>query len=139
VTFEENIGVWYSDTEEKWAIFDQTWANAMPVGVKFNVKILGQPGDYPLSGSVTHESWIQSGNTSSNKTTITKSSAAGSGTIIIVTPNWNPNGSGGTYNNHVTGVSYSAWPSASWSIFNEDSATMPSAAAFNVWEPYPNL
>jgi hypothetical protein len=49
--------------------------------------------------------------------------------ILIITPNWNPGGTGGTYNNHSTGVFYSG---GRWRIFNQDLAVMPANAAFNV-------
>lgn len=49
--------------------------------------------------------------------------------ILIVTPNWNPGGVGGTYNNHAIGVWYTG---TRWSIFNQDIAAMPIGASFNV-------
>jgi len=49
--------------------------------------------------------------------------------ILIVTPNWNPGGAGGTYNNHPIGVYYNG---TRWTIFNQDIAAMPVNAAFNV-------
>ncbi len=49
--------------------------------------------------------------------------------ILIVTPNWNPGGVGGTYNNHPIGVYYTG---AVWAIFNQDLANIPVNAAFNV-------
>jgi hypothetical protein len=49
--------------------------------------------------------------------------------ILIVTPNWNPGGVGGTYNNHAIGVYYTG---AVWAIFNQDLVNMPLNAAFNV-------
>jgi hypothetical protein len=49
--------------------------------------------------------------------------------ILTVTPNWNPGGVGGTYNNHPIGVYYTG---AVWAIFNQDLANMPVDAAFNV-------
>ncbi len=49
--------------------------------------------------------------------------------IVSVTPNWNPDGSGGTYDNHNIGVYY--W-GGRWRIFNQDFAAMPANAAFNV-------
>jgi hypothetical protein len=51
--------------------------------------------------------------------------------ILYVTPNWNPGGSGGTYNNHPIGVWYNS-NRQKWAIFNQDGATMPEGAAFNV-------
>ncbi len=49
--------------------------------------------------------------------------------ILIVTPNWNPGGVGGTYVNHPIGVYYTG---AVWAIFNQDLVAMPLNAAFNV-------
>jgi hypothetical protein len=51
--------------------------------------------------------------------------------ILYVTQNWNPGGSGGTYNNHPIGVWYDN-NRKRWAIFNQDRAQMPSGAAFNV-------
>jgi hypothetical protein len=52
--------------------------------------------------------------------------------FILITPNWNPNGVGGVYNNHPTGVWYNT-AKGRWAIFNEDGAAMPLGAAFNVY------
>jgi hypothetical protein len=54
--------------------------------------------------------------------------------ILLVTQNWNPNGQGGTYNNHPVGVWYDA-SVGEWTIFNEDGAAMPPGASFNVVGP----
>lgn len=53
------------------------------------------------------------------------------GAILSVTQNWNPEGDGGTYNDHSVGVWYDD-AAARWAIFNEDRAPMPEGAAFNV-------
>ena len=45
------------------------------------------------------------------------------------TPNYNPGGGSGTYNNHPVGVFYIG---ARWAIFNQDLASMLNNAAFNV-------
>ena len=52
-------------------------------------------------------------------------------TLLLVTQNWNPGGSGGTYNDHPIGVWYDRNRSK-WAIFNQDRATMPVGANFNV-------
>ncbi|MEO8135007.1 MAG: hypothetical protein ABI831_13620 [Betaproteobacteria bacterium] len=53
--------------------------------------------------------------------------------ILIVTPNWNPGGLGGTYNNHPIGVYYEDFAAVKkWRIFNQDLVAMPVNAAFNV-------
>jgi len=51
-----------------------------------------------------------------------------SGAILIVTQNWT---AGSTYNAHEIGVFYSTSVSK-WAVFNEDLASMPSGASFNV-------
>jgi hypothetical protein len=50
---------------------------------------------------------------------------------LLVTPNWNPPGSSGVYDNHPIGVWYDGWR-GKWAIFNQDLAAMPIGAAFNV-------
>jgi hypothetical protein len=51
--------------------------------------------------------------------------------ILVVTPNWNPEGSPGIYNAHPIGVWYD--PEAQrWAVFNQDLADMPVEAGFNV-------
>jgi hypothetical protein len=52
--------------------------------------------------------------------------------ILIVTPNWNPGGGVGVYDNHPIGVYYEDPPTARWHIFNQDGAAMPAGAAFNI-------
>jgi len=71
-------------------------------------------------------------NTSVHITTITHPSTDGNpNAILIVTPNWNPGGTGGVGvdNDHVTGVYYAG---TKWTIFNQDNVAMPVNAAFNV-------
>lgn len=50
---------------------------------------------------------------------------------ISITQNWNPDGADGTYNDHPVGVWYDAGREQ-WAIFNQDRATMPEGASFNV-------
>jgi hypothetical protein len=54
--------------------------------------------------------------------------------IVMVTQNWNPAGVGGTYNDHPIGVWYHS-SAQKWAIFNQDQASMPEGAAFNVVVP----
>jgi hypothetical protein len=49
--------------------------------------------------------------------------------ILMVTPNYNPGGAGGTYNNHPIGVFY---VTGKWAIFNQDLVAMADQSAFNV-------
>jgi hypothetical protein len=51
--------------------------------------------------------------------------------ILIVTQNWNPGGTGGTYNTHHVGVFYDT-VAAKWAIFNEDLTAMVLNSAYNV-------
>ena len=48
---------------------------------------------------------------------------------MFATSNFNPQGQGGTYDNHNVGVFYT---NGKWSIFKEDGAAMPTGAAFDV-------
>jgi hypothetical protein len=49
--------------------------------------------------------------------------------IVFVTPNWNPGGVGGVYDNHAIGVWYTG---TRWAIFNQDLTPIPNGASFNV-------
>jgi SH3 domain-containing protein len=56
-------------------------------------------------------------------------------TALLVTPNYNPGGVGGVYNNHPIAIRVSATTVGSdirWEIFNRDNAPMPVGASFNV-------
>ncbi len=125
-----NIGIWYSSSQQKWAIFNQDLA-AMPVNAAFNVLVL-----VPQSDVFVHKA--TSANSSGHVTYIDHPlSNNDPNAIVFVTPNWNPGGVGGTYNNHNIGVWYSL-TNQKWSIFNQDIATMPNDAAFNVLIPHPD-
>ena len=125
-----NIGIWYSSSQQKWAIFNQDLA-AMPVDAAFNVLV-----QVPQSDVFVHKA--TSANSSGHVTRIDHPlSNNDPNAIVFVTPNWNPGGVGGTYNNHNIGVYYSG-PLNKWSIFNQDIATMPNDAAFNVLIPHPD-
>ena len=61
---------------------------------------------------------------------------ANPGAHFIATPNWNPAGGGGVYNNHYTGLYITGSGSAlRWRIYNESLAAMPDGAAFNLFLP----
>lgn len=51
--------------------------------------------------------------------------------VLFVTPNFNPGSISGTYDPHPVGVCYNPG-SGRWAILNEDGASMPLSAAFNV-------
>src|SRR5688500_10320127 len=68
-----------------------------------------------------------------NWTTISHPSLDGNpNAIVLITPNWNPGGVGGTYNDHEVGIYYTG---TNWAIFNQDLALMPAGPAFNVYIP----
>ncbi|RMF48484.1 MAG: hypothetical protein D6755_03790, partial [Anaerolineae bacterium] len=114
------IGVWY--TGGKWAIFNMDGA-AMPPNATFNVII-------PTAGSNAFVHKAASGNIYGNNTVIDNSLTNNNpNAIVMVTPNYNPGGVGGTDNIHNIGVFYNG---GKWAIFNQDSASMPVDAAFNV-------
>jgi hypothetical protein len=109
------LGVWY--TGSRWAIFHQD-LTAIPANAMYNVVV----GD----GFVHHVP----ASSSSYITTINNPYANGNpNAILIVTPNWNPGGGGGVYNDHPISVWYDG---SHWTIYNEDFAVMPPNAAFNV-------
>ena len=58
--------------------------------------------------------------------------------ILVVTANWNPEGSPGIYNAHPIGVWYDS-EAQRWAIFNQDLADMPVEAGFNLrLHPHPS-
>ena len=72
------------------------------------------------------------GNINSNYTVIDHPMTNGDpNAILIITPNWNPGGVGGTYNANPFGVYYNN-ASQRWAIFNQNLATMIIDQAFNV-------
>jgi len=121
------IGVFYSGSQ--WRIFNQDGV-AIPVGAAFNVAVhTGAPGvDVFVHHAATgvniagHITYIDNPLTNNNPNA-----------IIIVTPNYNPGGVGGTTDNHPIGVVYVGSPVFKWGIFNQDHLPMPDGAAFNVY------
>ncbi|HZB11132.1 MAG TPA: hypothetical protein VE525_18670 [Rubrobacter sp.] len=71
-------------------------------------------------------------NVSQNSTYIDHPTSNGNpDAILVVTPNWNPEGSPGIYNAHPIGVWYDS-EAQRWAVFNQDLADMPVEAGFNV-------
>ncbi|MFN2291481.1 MAG: hypothetical protein ACK2UC_09860 [Anaerolineae bacterium] len=126
------VGVWYNDLSGQWAVFNQDEVD-MPVGADFNVFV-------PLPGPNVFVHEATAGNSSGNSTYLdhpllnNRPSAK-----VLVTQNWNPGGGlSGVYNPHVVGVWYSG-ASDQWAIFNQDGATMPDGASFNVVVELPKV
>jgi hypothetical protein len=116
------IGVWYHNG--RWAIFNQDRA-AMPVGASFNVYALPQANDDDV---FVHTA--TAANSTKYSTTIDRPySNSQSSAILLVTPNWNPASSSGTYDAHPIGAWYH---NGKWHIFNEDQTPIPAGASFNV-------
>jgi hypothetical protein len=127
---DHQTGVWYDAGVGQWSIFNEDLAN-MPIGASFNVYTVSGPdggggsfvhtvtstGTHTLAGYITllNNPWLN-GNPNAN---------------FLVTQNWNPGGSGEVYNNHAIGVWYSALY-GEWTIYNEDRASIPIGASFNV-------
>jgi hypothetical protein len=121
---DRNIGVWYSGYHERWTIFNQDGAPLAP-DVAFNVLVVP-----PDPAAYVHKA--TAGTLGYHDTVLDHPLANGRPTaLLFTTPHWNPPpGDGGIYNDHTTGVWYDT--EGRWRIFNEDQATMPQDAAFNV-------
>jgi hypothetical protein len=117
------IGMQY-DFEKGWAIFNQDGAD-MPIGVVFII--------FNTSSSLS--AFVQQAtpaNTTGHVTYIDHPLTNGRPNATLqVTQNWNRGGGGGTYNPHTIGVRYDSGR-GQWAILNQDFATMPINAAFNV-------
>lgn len=120
------VGVWYDSAASKWGIFNED-GTSMPVGASFNI--------YVLPGSISNTVFVQTTTTTNTSGYITFINNAGlngnSSANFLVTQNWNPGGSGGTYNNHAIGVWYDSYV-GEWTIYNEDGSAIPNGASFNV-------
>jgi len=124
---DHHISVWYSTSEQKWSIFNQDLAG-MPEGAAFNIYV-------PPIGANAFTHVATAANSDSQVTYIDHPESNGDPNgIAFLTPNWNPRGLPGTYNNHATGIWYSDTEQKA-SVFNEDIAVMPAEAAFNVLIP----
>jgi hypothetical protein len=127
---DHHIGIWYDTVEQKWSIFNQDKVD-MPEGAAFNIYV-------PPIGANAFTHVATADNIDTQVTNIDHPETNGdpNGTTLF-TPNWNPRGLDGTYNDHATGIWYSDLePKAS--IFNEDLVNMPVEAAFNVLVPDEN-
>lgn len=116
------IGVWY--TGSRWAIFNQD-LTPIPSGASFNV--------YAFSSSKDPHIFVHkaaTANSSGDWTALNNSLANNNpNAIVLATPNWNPGGTGGVYDNHAIGVWYTG---SKWAVFNQDLTAIPNGASFNV-------
>ena len=118
------IGVWYSGGQQKWSIFNQDLA-PMPEGAAFNV-LVAASDDLAFVHTATGSSVTGPYTRIDHRLTNRRNSA-----ILLITPNWNPGGGSGIYNNHVTAVWYHS-DRRQWAVYNQSAVNMPAGAAFNV-------
>ncbi len=121
------IGVWYdANRGGKWAIFNQD-RSPMSEDATFEVNIWKEPA----AGAVfVHRNTPE--NTVDNETYIDHPSTnRNPDAILSVTPNWNPGGGAGTYDDHPVDIRYDT-DEEKWTILNTDLGPMPQSAAFNV-------
>jgi len=122
------IAAFYDGSQ--WAIINQGPTD-VPLGAAFNVLVL-----VPASDIFVHAA--TAGNTVGSYTRLDNALTNAPGNtnaIVFTTPNFNPGGGAGVFNNHNISVAYSF---SGWAISNQDNAAMPASAAFNVLVPNPD-
>jgi len=121
--YNHHIGVWYEPGARRWAIFNQDRA-AVAAGAAFRVKVP------EASQAFVHHADLL--NTVDNYTYLDDQLTNGKpDAALSITPNWNPGGGRGVYNNHPVATIYDAKVDK-WAIYNEDGASISHGAAFNV-------
>ncbi|HEY1918560.1 MAG TPA: hypothetical protein VGH27_23545 [Streptosporangiaceae bacterium] len=120
------IGVWYDRSEGQWAVFNEDGA-PMPDYAEFNVLVGAQQryGGGAVAVVKTNKSDLNGGATFINNA----ASNNNPGNFTFVTPNYNPHGVGGTYNDAQTSVLYFGSEEA---VFNEDDSSPPLGSAYNL-------
>jgi len=129
VNYNHPFGSYYPTPN--WALFNQDYANPMPLGAHFDVLVPAGGG-----GSFVHVSSASS--IAGFATTFSDVSTNGlADRIVLVTQNWSA-GVAGLYNPSPVGVYYGG--DSKWHIANLDLATMQQPLGFNVYaqEPSPN-
>ena len=123
---EHPIGMYYSGS--KWTIVNKD-STSIPLGAAFNVLVL-----VPNSAVFVHTATPANsvGNLTLMDNALTNSNP---NAVVFATPNLNPGGGTGTYNNQNIGVTYNG---SQWRIFNQNGASIPAQAAFNVLVPNPD-
>jgi len=125
------VGVWYDNSSGRWAIFNEDQAD-MTAGASFNVML----GNKPSGGGASAIQVATTANTSANSTFISNPMTTGNpNAVVFETPNFNPNGVGGTFDWPSTGIWWSTssgFGGGQAAIFNQDGSAMPRTAAFNL-------
>lgn len=122
-TYEHNVGVWYEPVRKRWAIFNQDRA-PVQVGSTFKVVIPRKSLRF-----IHHANAL---NTAGNYTYLDDPLINHRpNAVFAVTQNWNPGGGPGVYNDHPVGTQYDE-KLGKWAVYNEDGASIPSGASFNI-------
>ncbi|HEX7734368.1 MAG TPA: hypothetical protein VF458_05885, partial [Ktedonobacteraceae bacterium] len=108
----------------RWAIFNEDGAS-MPPGTLFNI-------EYATNAAASAVVTTTEANQLNNAVTFTPARQNASATRFWATPNWNPGSSFGVLNNHLIGVMYIFPNTREGVILNQDVASMPLGASFNV-------
>lgn len=126
VTNSRPIGVWYdANRSGKWAVFNQD-LSPMPEGATFSIVVTRSSPEVAVHRA-------NSTNTTDNSTYLDHPIANDNPKAVLsITPNWNPGGLNGTYNDHLVGVRYDT-EEKRWEILNQDFAKMPQNAGFNIF------
>jgi hypothetical protein len=121
------IGVRYDTSSARWAVFRED-GQIMPANEGYNVLVV-PPNK---AGSSVFVQTSTSANTTGDYTLINDPLTNGQPNAkLLITQDFNPGGTGGTYNPHNVGVWYDT-AAGEWGIFNEDLASMPLGVSFNV-------
>ena len=121
---DQGVGVFYDGAASDWSVY-QTDFSSMPDGRGFNVYV-APPG----SDAFVHVA--DAGNTLGAATTLDHPLLNGQPAATpIVTNNFNPLGSGATFNDHPVAVDYDE-ASGRWQVVNQDGAAIAPGVGFNV-------
>ena len=129
-TNDHAVGVWYSNADEQWLIFNEDGAT-MQANRSFFVMV--EPANPTLNRSFVHTaeaSTILGGSTFTDHPEINHDPHA----LIMVTQIWNPGGSGGVYNDYAFATTYNPLEDK-WAIVNLAPGSAPDMtqnASFNV-------
>lgn len=127
---DSSVGVAHWSPDDRWDICNRPHTNTVPPGASFNVLVPNVD-----AGVFVHEA--TAANILGYQTFIDYPPLNNDpDEILFVTHSWNPGGVGGTYNDHVITVLYAAGR-GEWGIMNQDFASMPPSATFNVMVPSP--
>lgn len=119
------LGVWYTG-DDRWAVFNQVSAVAMPDGLSFHVFV--GPDDPDVFVHTAEQSTIVNHTTAIDHPRVNGDPNA----ILLVTQNWNPGGGGSGIRNDRSVAVYYVPGLGRWRIFNQTGGDMPEGASFNV-------